>query len=123
MTYFWVALGSAVGGMLRYAISMWSGDVLGKEFPYATLAINVLGSFVIGVLAALVERENPVMLSAPMRPFLMVGLCGGFTTFSAFSLQSFALLREGSIVLAGSYVVFSVLLCVLATGAGWWWVR
>jgi fluoride exporter len=116
--YGWVALGSALGGMSRY----WLGGVvargLGEDFPYGTLLINIVGSFVIGFFATLTLPDGPRPASLDTRLFVMVGLCGGFTTFSSFSLQTFELLRSGESIRAASYIVASVLLCLLGTTLG-----
>jgi CrcB protein len=116
--YGWVALGSALGGMSRY----WLGGVvarsIGDDFPYGTLLINVLGSFVIGFFGTLTLPDGPRPASLDTRLFVMVGLCGGFTTFSSFSLQTFELLRSGESIRAASYIVASVLLCVIGTAIG-----
>ena len=110
--YFWVALGSALGGVARYWFTMAGARLFGAEFPWSTIAINVLGSLVIGIVAA----RTP---SDAVRLFVMVGICGGFTTFSAFSLQTLALLQEGHAIKALANVLLSVLLCLAATWAGW----
>ena len=90
--HFWVLLGSGLGGLARYWVGSWVAGWAGAGFPWGTLLINVVGSFVIGLVGAgIVERG----WSAPvdLRAFVMVGLCGGFTTFSAFSLQMLELLQ------------------------------
>jgi fluoride exporter len=116
--YGWVALGSALGGMSRY----WLGGVIargiGDDFPYGTLLINVVGSFVIGFFGTLTLPDGPRPASLDARLFVMVGLCGGFTTFSSFSLQTFELLRSGESIRAAIYVVASVLLCVAGAAIG-----
>jgi CrcB protein len=116
--YGWVALGSALGGISRY----WLGGVvarnIGDDFPYGTLLINVIGSFIIGFFGTLTLPDGPRPASLDVRLFVMVGLCGGFTTFSAFSLQTFELLRSGESIRAASYIVASVLLCVIGTAIG-----
>jgi CrcB protein len=116
--YGWVALGSALGGISRY----WLGGVvargIGDDFPYGTLLINIVGSFVIGFFGTLTLPDGPRPASVDARLFVMVGLCGGFTTFSSFSLQTFELLRSGETVRAASYIVASVLLCVIGTAMG-----
>jgi len=116
--YGWVALGSALGGMSRY----WLGGVIargiGDDFPYGTLLINVVGSFVIGFFGTLTLPDGPWPASLDARLFVMVGLCGGFTTFSSFSLQTFELLRSGEGIRAAIYVVASVLLCVAGAAIG-----
>jgi fluoride exporter len=117
-SYGWVALGSALGGVSRY----WLGSVvargIGDDFPYGTLLINIVGSFVIGFFGTLTLPDGPRPASLDTRLFVMVGLCGGFTTFSSFSLQAFELLRSGESIRAASYIVASVLLCVVFTALG-----
>jgi len=117
-SYGWVALGSALGGISRY----WLGGVvargIGDDFPYGTLLINVVGSFVIGFFGTLTLPDGPRPASLDTRLFVMVGLCGGFTTFSSFSLQTFELLRAGENIRAGIYIAASVLLCLLGTVLG-----
>jgi CrcB protein len=112
--YAWVALGSALGGMARYAAAIAIARMAGEAFPWGTLLINVLGSLVIGWFASLRGMPDEARL------FVMTGLCGGFTTFSAFSLQTFDLLRAGEGLRAGAYVLASVLLCLAATALGWY---
>jgi CrcB protein len=117
MTYVWVAFGSAIGGLLRYALSRlmepWSGD-----FPFGTLLVNVLGCFVLGYFGTLTLQGGRYEVSDNLRLFVMVGLCGGFTTFSSFSLQTLSLLREDAWGRALANVVVSVLMCLLAVSAG-----
>jgi fluoride exporter len=118
ITYFWVALGSALGGMARYWCTGLVAARFGDAFPWGTIAINVVGSFVIGVFATLTALDGRFPVAADARIFVMVGLCGGFTTFSAFSLQTLDLLRAGNWAGAGGNVLFSVLLCLIAVWAG-----
>jgi fluoride exporter len=117
MSYLWVTIGSAIGGLLRYAITRWTLTV-SMGFPYGTVFINVLGSFVIGYFGTLTLQSGKFAASDNIRLFVMVGLCGGFTTFSSFSLQTFDLLRAGAWGRALTNIVLSVLLCVAAVGAG-----
>ena len=111
VSYFWVALGGSLGSTARYWMSHAVAQVAGETFPWGTLLVNVLGSFVIGWF-------SPLPTSEGMRLFVAVGICGGFTTFSAFSLQTCNLLRGGEHALALAYIVASVLLCVTATVIG-----
>jgi CrcB protein len=113
-----VALGGAVGSLGRYWATLAVARWWGEAFPWSTLMINVLGSFVIGAVAALTDRHGALAGDVSLRLLLMVGLCGGFTTFSSFSLQTLTLLRNGDVVAAGANVVGSVLLCLLATALG-----
>ena len=117
MSYLWVTIGSALGGLLRYAITRWTLTI-SMSFPYGTVFINVLGSFVIGYFGTLTLQSGKFAASDNTRLFVMVGICGGFTTFSSFSLQTFDLLRTGAWGRALVNAVFSVVLCVGAVAAG-----
>lgn len=117
MPYLWVTLGSALGGLLRYVITRATIPVSGGV-PWGTVLINVLGSFVIGFFGTLTLQTGRHPASDNVRLFVMVGLCGGFTTFSSFSLQTFDLMRTGQLVRALVNVVLSVVLCIGAVGAG-----
>ena len=119
ITYLWIALGSALGGMARYACSNLAVSWLGPSFPWGTLAINVLGSFVIGFFAALTGPHGRVLVPGDVRQFVMVGLCGGYTTFSSFSLQTLTLAQDGEFVRAGLNIGGSVVLCLLAVWLGY----
>ena len=117
MSYLWVTLGSAIGGLLRYAITRLT-LTLSISFPFGTVLINVLGSFVIGYFGTLTLQSGKYPASDNLRLFVMVGICGGFTTFSSFSLQTFDLMRSGGWGRALANVVLSVVLCVGAVAAG-----
>ena len=117
MPYLWVTLGSAIGGLLRYTITRWTMHI-SLSFPYGTVFINVLGSFVIGYFGTLTLQSGKYPASDNLRLFVMVGICGGFTTFSSFSLQTFDLMRSGGWGRALANVVLSVVLCVAAVAAG-----
>ena len=119
MAYLWIALGGALGSVGRYWLS---GVVTGRTdgtFPWGTLLVNVSGSFVIGLLAALTEPGGRRYLSPAGRQFFMYGVCGGYTTFSSFSLQTLDLLREGDFAKAGANVLGSVVLCMVAVWLGY----
>jgi len=118
MTYLWVAIGSALGGMARYWCSGFAARLVGEWFPWGTLGVNVLGSFVIGFFAAISSVDSPFFIRPEARIFVMVGLCGGYTTFSSFSLQTFALWREGQWFWAGANSVLSFALCLFAVWLG-----
>ena len=118
LTTLWVAVGSALGGVARYWIGIAVARLAGDAFPWGTLLINIVGSFVIGYFGTLTLPDGPRPAGALIRLFVMVGLCGGFTTFSAFSLQTVELLRGGEELRALAYVVASVGLCVLGTVLG-----
>lgn len=115
--YLYVTLGSALGGLLRYALTRLTIN-LSSAFPFGTILINVLGSFVIGYFGTLTLHGSRYQVSENTRLFVMVGLCGGFTTFSSFSLQSFDLARSGHWARALTNVTASVLLCFAAVAAG-----
>lgn len=119
MTYAWVALGSALGGMARYWLVLATFPLFGPVFPWATVLINILGSFVIGLFGAL-TMEGRWAVPAEIRAFVMVGLCGGFTTFSSFSLQSLELIQKGRVELALANIGLSVLLCLGSVTLGYW---
>jgi fluoride exporter len=118
VTYLWIAIGSALGGVARHWCSTLAAERLGTAFPWGTLLVNVLGSFVIGLVAALTGPDGRLPVGAQARQFVMVGLCGGYTTFSAFSLQTLDLLRGGELGRAGLNVLGSVALCLLAVWLG-----
>lgn len=118
MTYIWIAVGSALGGVLRYGCSGLAARLIGETFPWGTLIVNVTGSFVIGVFFTLTGPDGRLLAGTTARQFVMVGLCGGFTTFSSFSLQTLSLLRDGEILYAGANIAASVLLCMLAVWLG-----
>lgn len=121
MNYFWVALGSALGGMGRFAASGLGARYLGETFPWGTLIVNVLGSLIIGMLAAVMPADDRV-LAENTRVFLMVGICGGFTTFSSFSLETLNLARNGDWGPAVGYTLGSLLLCLAAVCVGYFGV-
>jgi protein CrcB len=119
LTYVLIALGGAIGSVGR----AWLGAAMvtwtGPSFPWGTLLINVLGSFVIGFFATLTATDGRFPIAADWRAFVMIGICGGFTTFSSFSLQSFDLLRDGRPAQALGNVALSVLLCLGAVALGY----
>jgi CrcB protein len=120
MTWLAVAVGSALGGMARYGLGILVARVVGTGFPWGTLLINVLGSFAIGLYGTLTLPDGPMPASFAARAFVMVGLCGGFTTFSSFSLQTMLLLQAGDVLEAAGYILGSVALCLAGTFLGYW---
>jgi CrcB protein len=118
-SYLWIALGSALGGMARYWCSGWVAQRVGETFPWGTIMVNISGCFLIGVLAALSEPDGRWYLPPLMRQFLMIGVLGGYTTFSSFSLQTLNLARDGEWLQAGANVFVSVALCLLAVWLGY----
>jgi protein CrcB len=119
MIYLLVGVGGALGSVARYWMTLAVGRLTGGTFPWHTVAINVIGSGVIGAVAATALAETRAALSPELRVFLMTGVCGGFTTFSAFSLQTMELLRQGRGAEGLANVLLSVVLCVLATALGY----
>ena len=119
LAYLWVAIGGALGSVSRFWLSGLIAGRFGETFPWGTLAINVTGSFVIGFLAALTEPEGRVMVAPAFRQFFMIGICGGYTTFSAFSLQTLNLVRDREWLYAGGNVILSVVLCLIAVWLGY----
>ena len=121
ITYLWIAIGGALGSMARYGSTNLVSGWLGAHFPWGTLFINILGSFVIGFFSALTGPGGRLHLTVPNdgRLFVMVGICGGYTTFSSFSLQTLDLMRDGHALRAGLNVVGSVTLCLIAVFVGY----
>jgi fluoride exporter len=109
-----VALGGAIGASLRYLSNVSAMRMFGPGFPYATMFVNVLGSFAMGVLIVTLAKKGGTHLA----PFLMTGILGGFTTFSAFSLDSFTLWERGDTLIALAYVAGSLLFSLAALAAG-----
>jgi fluoride exporter len=118
LSYLWVALGGALGTTARYWLSGVVARSVGETFPWGTLVINVTGSFVIGFFGALTGPDGRVFVGSTARQFVMIGVCGGYTTFSSFSLQTLNLMNDGEWLQAGANVVLSVLLCMIAVWAG-----
>ena len=109
-----VGLGGSIGSMARYAASLL---IQSKSFPFATLSVNVIGSFIIGLVFALSIKEAAV--SNNWKLFLATGICGGFTTFSAFSVENMELLQNGKTGMALTYIMLSIVLGILATFLGY----
>ncbi|MBP0495193.1 fluoride efflux transporter CrcB [Roseomonas indoligenes] len=117
--YILIAIGGAIGSLARGWFSTAAARWWGVGFPWGTVAINLGGSFLIGLFAALTLPGGRFAGNADLRALVMVGICGGFTTFSSFSLQTLELLREGRGLAALGNVAGSVLLCLAATAAGY----
>jgi CrcB protein len=121
VAYLLIGLGSALGGMGRFWLSGWVARTIGETFPWGTLVVNISGSVAIGFLAAVSGPDG--RLNPKLNPFIfqffMVGICGGYTTFSSFSLQTLRLVQSGEWLHAGTNVVLSVMLCLLAVWLGY----
>jgi fluoride exporter len=117
-TYLCVALGSAIGGSARYAISGFIANWFGATFPWGTLIINITGSFVIGIFGTLTAPDGILLVPSNLRILVMVGICGGYTTFSSFSLEALNLMRSGEWLSAGSYILASVVCCLIGVWLG-----
>jgi CrcB protein len=116
--YLLVALGGAIGTTGRLWLSGAAARMFGETFPWGTLIINVTGSFIIGFFATLTGPDGRLYVGSTARQFVMVGICGGFTTFSSFSLQTLNLVNDGEWIRAGGNVTLSVVLCLIAVWAG-----
>ncbi len=120
LAYLWIAIGGALGSVARFWFSGVVARQFGETFPWGTLLVNVSGSFLIGVLAALAEPGGRQYLKPGGREFFMVGVCGGYTTFSSFSLNTLQLvMRDGEWMKAGANVMASVGLCLVAVWLGY----
>src|SRR5258708_13370716 len=113
MTYLWVALGGALGSVARFGCSSLIANWFGQTFPLGTLVINVVGSLIIGFFATITGPDGRVLVPGDVRQFVTIGLCGGYTTFSSFSLQTLSLAQDGEYVRAGLNIFASVVLCLL----------
>jgi len=116
--YLWIAIGSALGGVARHWCNVVAAQFAGLAFPWGTLFVNVLGSLIIGLFFTLTGPEGRYDASTNAKLFVMIGLCGGYTTFSSFSLQTLGLMQDGQWLRAGANVVGSVVLCLAAVWAG-----
>ena len=112
MTYLYVAFGGAIGACLRWFITSKCELWFGKGMPFGTLAVNVSGSFLLGIVFVLLQNES--LAESPYKAFLSVGLLGAFTTFSTFSMDTLLFLQQGEWLKAIANVVLNVLLCILA---------
>jgi fluoride exporter len=116
--WLWVALGGALGSMARFGVANAVTALTGPKFPWGTLLINIGGSFVIGWFGTLTGSRGTVSVPPDIRIFVMVGICGGFTTFSSFSLQTLELMQSGELLWAAGYILGSVVLCLLGVWLG-----
>ena len=116
--YLWVALGSALGGVFRYACQGWAQRFISDVFPWGTLIVNTVGCTFLGFFATFTAPDGRVIVGTPIRQFVMVGICGGYTTFSSFSLEALNLARDGQWTQAAGYVLGSLVLCLLGVWLG-----
>ena len=117
--YLSVMFGSALGSVARYLCSLALLSAFGPAFPWGTLAVNVLGSFLIGFYATLTEAGGRMLASPAHRQFVLAGFCGGFTTFSVFSLETIFLIESRAFMLAAANVVVSLILWLIAVWLGY----
>ena len=118
MSYIWIAIGSAIGGAARYWCTGFAARLFGETFPWGTLLVNITGSLIIGFFATLTGPDGRFFVSSTTRQFVMIGLCGGYTTFSSFSLQTLNLVQDSEWLQAGGNIVGSVVLCLFAIWLG-----
>ena len=116
-----VAVGGALGAMARYGVSSIIFNPSSQKFPWATMSVNVLGSFVMGMLFVIIVEKGA--LPAEMRSLLMVGFLGAFTTFSTFSLDALGLWQNGHIFMSLVYMLATVILCLIAISSAIWLTR
>ncbi len=116
--WIWVALGGALGTLCRYWLSAAVAGLFGEMFPWGTLIINITGSFIIGFFATVTDPDGTLLVKPEMRTFFMIGICGGYTTFSSFSLQTLRLAQDGQWLWAAANVVASNVGCLLAVWLG-----
>lgn len=121
MMMLWVAFGGAIGAAARYLVGVQAVRLFGPDFPWGTMIVNVAGSFAMGVIISLFALK--LQASQEVRAFLTTGVLGGFTTFSAFSLDFAVLAERKALAAAGFYVIGSVGLSLVALFAGLWVVR
>jgi fluoride exporter len=118
VTYLCVFIGAAIGGVGRYSLSGVVANWIGATFPWGTLIVNVTGCFVIGVFNTLTGPDGVFLVPGNLRVFVMVGMCGGYTTFSSFSLETLNLVRNGEWFASGAYILASTVLCLIGVWLG-----
>jgi protein CrcB len=116
--YLWIGLGGALGSIARAWLAFAVARLTGPMFPWGTIVINIVGSFIIGFFGTLTVNDGRFAVPPDMRAFVMVGICGGFTTFSSFSLQTLELARDGRAGQAAANIALSVVMCLMAVAAG-----
>jgi CrcB protein len=118
LLYLLIALGGALGSVARFFLSGVISNQFGATFPWGTMIVNITGSFIIGFYATLTGPEGRWFVSGNSRQFFMIGICGGYTTFSSFSLQTLNLADDGEWFRAGANVMLSVVSCLIAVWLG-----
>jgi CrcB protein len=118
LNYILVAVGSAIGGISRYWASGLIANRFGQSFPFGTLFVNVTGSFIIGFFATVTSPDGRWLVGASGRNFFMTGICGGYTTFSSFSLQTMNLAQDDEWFYAGGNAVLNLVLCLIGVWLG-----
>ena len=118
LSFVWIGIGGALGSIGRAWLAIAVARITGPQFPWGTILINILGSFVIGFFGTLTASDSRFAVPTDLRAFVMVGICGGFTTFSSFSLQTLDLARDGRIAQALANIGLSVVLCLTAVAIG-----
>ena len=114
----WIFVGGGLGSLARWGASGFVANRFGQTFPWGTLTVNVTGSFIIGLFAAATGPDGRWMAPASFRQFFMLGICGGYTTFSSFSLQTLSLAEDGEWFKAGGNAVLSLVLCLVGVWLG-----
>jgi CrcB protein len=118
MIYLWIGLGSALGGMARYACQGWAARLISETFPWGTLIVNIVGCGFIGFFATFTSADGRLLVGTPIRQFVMVGICGGYTTFSSFSLETLNMARDGQWSKVAGYVLGSLVFCLVGVWLG-----
>lgn len=119
MNALWIFIGGGLGSLARWGASGFIANTIGETFPWGTLLVNISGSFVIGAFAAVTGPEGRWLVSTSFRQFFIWGICGGYTTFSSFSLQTLNLAQDGQWLKAGLNCLLSVVLCLLGVWFGY----
>jgi CrcB protein len=114
----WIFIGGGLGSLARWWFSGWIANAIGETFPWGTLAVNISGSFIIGLFGTLTGPDGRWLVPSTIRQFFMLGICGGYTTFSSFSLQTLTLAEDGEWFKAGANCVLSLVLCLVGVWVG-----
>jgi fluoride exporter len=117
-TYMWIAVGGALGSMARFFVSSAFARLVGEAFPWGTIIVNISGCLLIGILATVSGPDGRLEVAPDFRQFLLIGICGGYTTFSSFSLQTLNLIRNGEMMGAAGNAAVSFVACMVAVWIG-----